>query len=176
MTILTLTAGTCFIMWLGEQITEKGVGRGASLIIFIGIAAQLPSGVQQLATLVGNNELSGAGSFSSYCLYCIYDSSVIFLEVGQRRIPIQYSQRGQGKQQVAAPQSHLPLKINFSGVIPPIFASSLLMFPATLTQFVPNSPVLQALQDTLAPYGGLYNVLFCGSHCLFLFLLHRNCF
>ncbi|MEZ0393032.1 MAG: preprotein translocase subunit SecY [Pseudobdellovibrionaceae bacterium] len=159
MTVLTLTAGSCFIMWLGEQITERGIGNGASLIIFTGIAASVLKGAQQLFTLLKNGEMSGAVALALVALMVLIIAAVIFMEVGQRRIPIQYSQRGAGMQSMQTPSSHLPIKINFSGVIPPIFASSLLMFPATMAQFV-STPWLKSLQDALSPTGTIYNILF----------------
>ncbi len=168
MTVLTLTAGTAFIMWLGEQITERGIGNGASLIIFAGIAADIPSGATSLWTLVQSNELSGFLALGLLVFMVVVIGLIIFLEVGQRRIPIQYSQRGSGRQAMAAQTSHLPLKINFSGVIPPIFASSLLMFPATLTQFV-QAPWLVNIRDSLAPTGSVYNILFVGLIIFFCF-------
>lgn len=168
MTILTLTAGTCFIMWLGEQITERGIGNGSSLIIFTGIAASIPSGASRLWTLVQSGEVSSAVALGLLILMVAIIAAVIFMEVAQRRIPIQYSQRGAGMQAMNLPSSHLPIKINFSGVIPPIFASSLLMFPATMTQFS-TSPWLKSLQDTLSPSGVIYNILFVGLIIFFCF-------
>lgn len=168
MTVVTLTAGTCFIMWLGEQITEKGIGNGASLIIFAGIAAEIPSGAMSLLSLVDKGEISGFVSLLLVAFMAIVIGFIIFLEVGQRRIPVQYSQRGQGRQSMSAPSSHLPLKINFSGVIPPIFASSLLMFPATIAQFF-DAPWLNAVRDSLAPSGGIYNILFVSLIIFFCF-------
>lgn len=168
MTILTLTAGTCFIMWLGEQITERGIGNGSSLIIFTGIAAAIPSGASRLITLVKNGELNSAVAFGIVAFMVLTIAAVIFMEVAQRRISIQYSQRGSGMQSMTAPQSHLPIKINFSGVIPPIFASSLLMFPATMAQFV-QTPWLKSLQDTLSPSGTIYNILFVALIVFFCF-------
>ncbi len=159
MTIITLTAGSCFVMWLGEQITERGIGNGSSLIIFTGIAASVLTGAQQLFTLVNSGEMSAAILLALLVFMVLIIAAVIFMEVGQRRIPVQYSQRGAGMQSMATPSSHLPIKINFSGVIPPIFASSLLMFPATMAQFV-QTPWLKAMQDTLSPNGVIYNVLF----------------
>jgi preprotein translocase subunit SecY len=159
MTIITLTAGTCFIMWLGEQITDRGIGNGTSLIIFTGIAASIPRGAQALFSLVGNGEMSVAVAIALVAFMVLIIAGVIYMEVAQRRIPVQYSQRGAGMQSMSAPAGHLPIKINFSGVIPPIFASSLLMFPATMTQFV-QTPWLKALQDTLSPTGTIYNILF----------------
>jgi preprotein translocase subunit SecY len=168
MTIITLTAGTAFIMWLGEQITERGVGNGSSLIIFTGIAASIPGGASNLFTLIKNGEISAAIALALLAMMVLVIAAVIFMEVGQRRIPIQYSQRGQGMQSMTTPSSHLPIKINFSGVIPPIFASSLLMFPATMAQFV-QTPWLKALQDALSPSGTIYNILFVALIIFFCF-------
>lgn len=169
MTIITLTAGTCFIMWLGEQITERGIGNGTSLIIFTGIAAAIPSGAQKLLELVVNGEMKFALAMLIVLGMVAIISAVIYMEVAQRRIAIQYSQRPQmGPQSMAAPASHLPLKINFAGVIPPIFASSLLMFPATAAQFV-EIPWLRAMQDSLNPNGVLFNILFVALIVFFSF-------
>ncbi len=159
MTILTLTAGSCFIMWLGEQITERGIGNGTSLIIFTGIAASTLKGASQLWALIQSGEMSSAIALAIVLMMVFIIAAVIFMEVGQRRIPIQYSQRGSGMQAMTTPSSHLPIKINFSGVIPPIFASSLLMFPATMAQFV-NTPWLKSMQEALSPSGTIYNILF----------------
>jgi preprotein translocase subunit SecY len=167
MTIITLTAGTCFIMWLGEQITERGLGEGSSLIIFAGIAAGIPKGAMNLFTLVKNGEMSGLVGLALVAVMVVVIALIIFLEVGQRRIPIHFSQRG-GRVPGASQASHLPLKINLSGVIPPIFASSLLLFPATLAQFVHASWV-NTLKDSLAPNGAIYNVLFVSLIVFFCF-------
>lgn len=168
MTILTLTAGTCFIMWLGEQITERGIGNGASLIIFCGIAAGIPTGAISLYELVKADELSGFLSLSLIAFMILVVGVIVFLEVGQRRIPIQYSVRGVGRQAVSQPTNHLPLRLNSSGVIPPIFASSLLLFPATMTQFI-NVPWLAGLGEYISPTGALYNVIFVGLIVFFCF-------
>lgn len=168
MTVLTLTAGSCFVMWLGEQITEKGIGNGSSLIIFTGIAASVLNGGQRLLQLVSNKEMAVAHLLILVLLMVAVIFAVVYLEVGQRRIAIQYSQRGSGIQAMSASNSHLPIKINFSGVIPPIFASSLLMFPATMAQFV-QTPWLKSLQDTLSPSGTIYNILFVGLIVFFSF-------
>lgn len=168
MTVLTLSAGTLFITWMGEQITEKGIGNGASLIIFAGIAANLPHGSMSLWSLVSSNEMSGFMALVLIAFMVLVIGVITYLEVGVRKIPVQYSQRGQGKQAVAAQTSHLPLKINFSGVIPPIFASSLLLFPATVAQFW-KAPWLQALQSSLNLGGVIYNVLFVALNVFFCF-------
>jgi preprotein translocase subunit SecY len=167
MTIITLTAGTCFIMWLGEQITDRGLGEGASLIIFAGIAAGIPKGALSMITLVKNNEMSGPIAFLLITMMIVVIALIIFLEVGQRRIPIHFSQKG-GRLPGAAQASHLPLKINLSGVIPPIFASSLLMFPATLAQFF-NAPWINQIKESLSPTGAIYNVLFVALIVFFCF-------
>ena len=157
MTIITLTAGTCFIMWLGEQITERGLGEGASLIIFAGIAAGIPKGALSLFTLVKNGETNGLVALALIALMVVVIGLIIFLEVGQRRIPIHFSKQG-GRVPGTPQASHLPLKINLSGVIPPIFASSLLLFPATLAQFV-KAPWVNSIKDSLHPDGAIYNVV-----------------
>jgi len=157
MTVLTLTAGTCFIMWLGEQISERGFGDGTSLIIFSGIAAGIPSGAVNLFQMVSSKEMNGLVALVLIAMMVIVIGMIVFLEWGQRRIPIHFSQKG-GKSVLGSQASHLPLKINLSGVIPPIFASSLLLFPATLAQFV-QAPWVVALRDSLTPSGGLYLVL-----------------
>ncbi len=169
MTILTLTAGTCFVMWLGEQITDRGIGNGTSLIIFTGIAASIPSGASRLYELVANGELKAIIALIIILFMVAIIAGVIYMEVAQRRITIQYSQRGQmGPQSMAAPSSHLPIKINFAGVIPPIFASSLLMFPATMASFT-STPWLKALQDSLNPSGIIFNILFVALIIFFSF-------
>ena len=168
MTIITRCAGTSFIMWLGEQITERGIGNGASLIIFTGIAASVPNGAMRLWQLIQSNEMSSAVGLVLLALMVAIIAGVIFMEVAQRRIAIQYSQRGQGMQAMATPTSHLPIKINFSGVIPPIFASSLLMFPATMFQFV-KTPWLKSMQEALSPSGAIYNMFFVALIVFFCF-------
>jgi len=169
MTIITLTAGTCFIMWLAEQITERGIGNGSSLIIFTGIAAAIPAGAQSMWSLVSNGEMKAIIALILIAFMVITIAAVIYMEVAQRRITVQYSQRnGQGMQSMQTPTSHLPIKINFSGVIPPIFASSLLAFPATMAQFV-ETPWLKALQDSLNPSGTIFNILFVALIVFFSF-------
>jgi preprotein translocase subunit SecY len=167
MTVLTLTAGTCFIMWLGEQITDRGLGEGASLIIFAGIAAGIPKGALSMSTLVGNGEMSGVVALGLVAMMVVVIALIIFLEVGQRRIPIHFSNKG-GRLPGAAQASHLPLKINLSGVIPPIFASSLLLFPATLARFV-KAPWVNQISASLSPTGSVYNVLFISLIVFFCF-------
>ncbi len=168
-TIVTLMAGTCFVMWLGEQITERGIGNGTSLIIFTGIAAGVPSGAIRMWQMVNSGELNPLLAFGIVAAMVAIIGVIVFLEVGQRRIPIQYSQRAPTREGMAqSQQSHLPMKINFSNVIPPIFASSLLMFPATMGQFIQN-PTLKTLADTLNPTHPIYNLLFVGLIVFFCF-------
>ena len=167
MTILTLTAGTCFIMWLGEQISERGIGDGSSLIIFAGIAAGIPKGAFNLLELVRNQNLNGMVALTLVAFMVVVIAAIIFLEVGQRRIPIHMS-RGGARMASMAQSSHLPLKLNVSGVIPPIFASSLLLFPATLAQFTKH-PWVSALKESLTPTGAIYNVLFVALIVFFCF-------
>lgn len=158
-TVLTLVAGTCFIMWLGDQITERGIGNGTSLIIFTGIAASIPSGASHLFDLVKSGELKVILALGLLLFMVLVIAAVIFMEVAQRRIAIQYSQRQANSAMGSLASSHLPIKINFAGVIPPIFASSLLMFPSTLAQFM-NIPWLNSMRDSLNPNGVIFNILF----------------
>lgn len=167
-TIITLTAGTCFIMWLGEQITERGIGNGTSLIIFAGIVAGIPKGAVNLVEMVQNKQIMGGLALLIVLGMIAVVAAIVFMEVGQRRIPIQYSMRASGKEGMGQQQSHLPLKVNFSNVIPPIFASSLLMFPATMAQFI-HTPWMQNLQQSLTPQGSIYNILFVGLIVFFSF-------
>lgn len=167
LTVLTLTTGTCFLMWVGDMITEKGIGNGTSLIIFSGIVASIPAGAQKLLGLFQANQLSFFMLLVIAVLMVSVVAAVIYVEVAQRRIPVQYSQRtGSGMQNQQ--NSHLPVKINFPGVIPPIFASSLLMFPATIAQFS-QAPWLKGIQDSLNPSGSLYNIAFVILIVLFSF-------
>lgn len=158
-TVLTLVAGTCFIMWIGDQITERGIGNGTSLIIFTGIAAAIPSGASRLFELVKSGELKVILAVVLLLFMLLVIAAVIFMEVAQRRIAIQYSQRQANSAMGSLASSHLPIKINFAGVIPPIFASSLLMFPSTLAQFM-NIPWLNSMRDSLNPNGIIFNILF----------------
>ena len=158
-TIMTLTAGSCLLMWLGEQINEKGVGNGASLLIFAGIAAAIPQATINLWSIVQKGELSGGFALALVLFMVLIIGVIIFLETGQRRIPVQYSQRAMSNKQAAAQMSHLPLKLNFAGVIPPIFASSLLLFPSTIAQFT-QAEWARQLQDSFSLTGPLFNILF----------------
>ena len=141
MTMVTLIAGTTFVMWLGEQITERGIGNGISLIIFSGIVAQFPAGVLNTIHYMQNDLLPPVTMLLLLAIIVAVIFVIILCEQAQRRIPVQYAKRLVGKQSYAGQSTHLPLKINTSGVIPPIFASSILMFPATIANFVPGGYV-----------------------------------
>lgn len=159
MTVITLTAGTAFIMWLGEQITERGIGNGISLIIFAGIVTGAPSAVVNTFSLIRAGEM---GIFSVLILVVLMVGVVafiIFVEQGQRRIPVQYAKRVVGRKMYGGQSTHLPLKINTSGVIPPIFASSIIMFPATIAGFV-TVPWMQNLAAAIRPGNVVYELLF----------------
>ncbi len=168
MTILTLTAGTCFIMWLGEQITERGVGNGISLIIFAGIVAGTPSAIFQSLDLMGTGELSLFIVFGLLLLMMAVVGTIVFTEGGQRRIPIQYAKRMVGRKMHGGTSTHLPLKVNTSGVIPPIFASSIIMFPATMAQFI-DAPIMQTISAMLTPGNLIYSLIFIGAIFFFCY-------
>jgi preprotein translocase subunit SecY len=159
MTVITLTSGTAFIMWLGEQITERGIGNGISLIIFAGIVARLPSAVSTSMQFVREGELGPLVALAILALSVVVVGAIIFVERGQRRIPVQYAKRVVGRKMYGGQSSHLPLKINTANVIPPIFASSILIFPATLAQFA-NHPWIQAASGLLAPGRWLHDVVY----------------
>jgi preprotein translocase subunit SecY len=161
MTVITLTAGTAFIMWLGEQITERGIGNGISLIIFAGIVARLPNAIANTFKLLSTGEI---GIFLILILAFFMIAVVgfiIFVEQGQRRIPVQYAKRVVGRKMYGGQSTHLPLKINTSGVIPPIFASSIMMFPATIGSFI-AIVWIQNIVSAITPGSIIYEVLFVG--------------
>ena len=168
MTVLTLTSGTAFIMWLGEQVTERGIGNGISLIIFAGIVAALPSAVTSTFQFVREGELSIFFVVLLLLFVVLVVGVIIFMERGQRRIPVQYAKRVVGRRMYGGQTSHLPLKINTAGVIPVIFASSVLIFPATVAQFVQN-PWAQTLAGAMAPGRWLHDLLYVGLIMFFCF-------
>lgn len=168
MTVLTLTSGTAFIMWLGEQITERGIGNGISLIIFAGIVAALPSALTSTFQFVREGELSIFFVIILIVLVIAVVGVIIFMERGQRRIPVQYAKRVVGRKMYGGQTSHLPLKINTSGVIPVIFASSVLIFPATIAQFV-QTPWAQALATYMAPGRWLHDIMYVGLIMFFCY-------
>ncbi|MEW8220317.1 MAG: preprotein translocase subunit SecY, partial [Candidatus Thiodiazotropha taylori] len=136
---VSLVTGTMFLMWLGEQITERGIGNGISMIIFAGIVAGLPSAIGGTLELARTGELNALTILFLFVLAIAVTAFVVFVERGQRRITINYAKRQQGRRMLAAQSTHLPLKLNMAGVIPPIFASSIILFPATLGQWFGNT-------------------------------------
>lgn len=160
--MITLTAGTTFIMWLGEQITERGIGNGISLIIFAGIVAGMPETIGRTWTQLRLGELSPFLFLGLLVMMVGVVGAIVFMEAGHRRIPIQYAKRVVGRRMYGGQSTHLPLKINTSGVIPPIFASSIMVFPATLAQFVGGKNpggILETLVQQLSPGTIVYSVL-----------------
>ena len=161
MAVITLTAGTAFIMWLGEQITERGIGNGISLIIFAGIVARMPTAIGNTFRLVSTGAMGIFPVIILVVLMIAVVAGIIFVEQGQRRIPVQYAKRIVGRRMYGGQSTHLPLKINTSGVIPPIFASSIMMFPATIASFI-TVPWIQDLVAALAPGNAVYELMFVG--------------
>ena len=168
LTVLSLTTGTAFLMWLGEQITERGIGNGISLIIFAGIVADMPDGVTRLWSL------KSMGDFDTFSMLIILAivigtiAAITFFERAHRRIPVQYTKRMVGRKMYGGTQTHLPLKINVSGVIPPIFASSILMFPAQIANMV-NTPWMQSISNVLRPTDWRYQVVYVSLIVFFTF-------
>jgi preprotein translocase subunit SecY len=154
MSVITLASGTAFIMWLGEQITERGIGNGISLVIFAGIIVRIPSALGQLVELIRTDQFTLIGTIVLAILIVLVTGGVVFFERGQRRIPIQHARRVVGRRVTQGGMSYFPLRVNTSGVIPPIFASSILLFPVTIGQFTHTPAVQQFFQDYLQ-YGGL---------------------
>jgi len=168
MTVLTLTAGTAFLMWLGEQITEKGIGNGISLIIFAGIVAGTPAAIFQSMDLMGTGELSVLVMLFLLVFMAAVIGMIVFTEGGQRRISIQYAKRVVGRKMYGGQSTHLPLKVNTSGVIPPIFASSIIMFPATIAQFTTH-PWMKNISASLTPGTIVYSLIFVGAVFFFCY-------
>jgi preprotein translocase subunit SecY len=169
---ISLVTGTMFLMWLGEQITERGIGNGISMIIFAGIVAGLPSALGGMLDLVRNGEMSSVTALTLFALAIGVTAFVVFVERGQRRITVNYAQRQQGRKLFAAQSSHLPLKLNMAGVIPPIFASSIILFPSTLGQWVGTQENMRWLQDIvgkLAPGEPIYVILYAVAIIFFCF-------
>lgn len=160
MTMITLTAGTAFIMWLGEQISERGIGNGISLIIFAGIVARLPAAIGNTFRMMTTGEMGVFGIIILSILMVGVVAFIIFMEMGQRRIPVQYAKRVVGRRMYGGQSTHLPLKINTSGVIPPIFASSLIMFPSTLASFFSGVPWMESVSNALMPGSLIYELMF----------------
>ena len=172
MTIITLTAGTTFIMWLGEQITERGIGNGMSLLIFAGIVVGLPRAIDNIYDHVFRvRDWTPIHLIIILAVMMAVVAFIVLVERGERRIPVQYAKRIQGRKMMGGQSTHLPLKVNAGGVIPVIFASSLLAFPQTLTnwRFVKNSPVLSGMLESIGGNQPLYYLLFCVLIIFFCF-------
>ena len=161
--ILVLTAGTAFLMWLGEQINDKGIGNGISLIIFAGIVARIPSGIRSLATSVQDGAISAVTLVILVVIAVLVIAGVVMIQEGQRRIPVQYAKRVVGRKMYGGQSTHIPIKVNQSGVIPIIFSLSLLSFPLTVTYFFPNTAFTEWVTKWLSPSGNpgvwIYGVL-----------------
>lgn len=168
MTVITLTAGTAFIMWLGETITEKGIGNGISLIIFAGIVCRFPAAIASTWRLFSAGELNFFIVLFLIILMVAVIGAIVFVEAGQRRIPVQYAKRIVGRKMYGGQTTHLPLKINSAGVIPPIFASSVIMFPATIANFAPQG-WMQTVAGYLTPGRIGYEVLYVAFIFFFCF-------
>ncbi len=171
--VVTLTAGTMFLMWLGEQITERGLGNGISILIFAGIVAGLPGAVGGLLGGISSGTMSWFGGLLILALVLGVTWFVVFVESGQRRIPINYARRQVGNKVYSAPASHLPLKLNMAGVIPPIFASSIILLPATLVGWFGGSndktTWLKDVSETLVPGQPVHMVLYAAAIIFFCF-------
>jgi len=161
MTVLTLTTGTAFIMWLGEQITERGIGNGMSLIIFAGIVVGFPSAMIDTVRRVQRGELSLLTALILVALMVVVVAAIVFVERGQRRITVQYAKRVVGRRMYGGQSTHLPLRVNTSGVIPVIFASSIIAFPQTIASYLQaNNPWMQTVSEQLTWGMPLYNLLY----------------
>lgn len=170
---ISLVTGTMFLMWLGEQITERGIGNGISIIIFAGIVAGLPAAVGGTLDLVSQGAMGGGFALFLFAMAILVTAFVIFVERAQRRITVNYARRQQGRKMYAAQSTHLPLKLNMSGVIPPIFASSIILFPATLLQWSGSSTGsfswLQNMATAISPGQPLYVLLYAMAIVFFCF-------
>jgi len=174
---ITLVTGTMFLMWLGEQVTERGIGNGISLIIFAGIVSGLPKAVGGTLELVRTGELHTLATLFLFILAVAVTAFVVFIERGQRRITVNYARKQMGRKMYQAQSSHLPLKLNMAGVIPPIFASSIILFPATMASWFGQSQGMEWLQNIagkLSPGQPIYIILFAVAIIFFLssFILH----
>lgn len=169
---VSLVTGTMFLMWLGEQITERGIGNGISLIIFAGIVAGLPAAIGGTLELVRTGAMNPLTVLVLFILTIAVTAFVVFVERGQRRITVNYAKRQQGRKMFAAQSSHLPLKLNMAGVIPPIFASSIILFPSTIGQWLGTAENMRWLQDIVAkisPGEPIYVILYASAIIFFCF-------
>jgi preprotein translocase subunit SecY len=168
MTVLTMTAGSCFVMWLGEQITERGIGNGSSLIITGGILAMMPSGIMNTFQKLKIGDINLLGLVLLMAFMFLVVAFITFMERAQRRVPIQYAKRVVGRQVYGGQATHLPLKINISGVIPPIFASAVMMFPSTIGSFYPH-PIVQSISGMFMPGRWIYFVAYVAMIVFFAY-------
>ena len=171
-TVVTLVTGTMFLMWMGEQVTERGIGNGISMIIFAGIVAGLPSAIGGTLELASSGQLNGAFVVVIFLFAVLVTAAVVYVERGQRRITVNYAKRQQGRKMFAAQSSHLPLKVNMAGVIPPIFASSIILFPATLAGWFGSTDGMGWLQDisgSMSPGQPLYVLMYAIAIIFFCF-------
>jgi preprotein translocase subunit SecY len=173
LTVISLTAGTMFVMWLGEQITERGIGNGISLVIFAGIAAGIPRGIRDTFQLIQNGEMSVVNLLIVIAIMLVSFWFIIFVERAFRKVPVQYAKRVVNNRVFGGQTSHLPIKVNISGVMPPIFASALLGFPTTISQFIPQDSPVKAyfsnIEQLFYPGKMLYNVSFVGLIIFFAY-------
>jgi len=177
-TMVTLTAGTMFLMWLGEQITERGLGNGISILIFGGIAAGLPNAVGGLLELVRTGSMSIIVALLIVAVVALVTYFVVFVERGQRKILVNYARRQVGNKVYGGQSSHLPLKLNMAGVIPPIFASSIILLPATVAKWFSSGESMRWLSDiagTLSPGQPIYVMLYAAAIVFFCFFTPRWC-
>jgi preprotein translocase subunit SecY len=168
MTVITMTAGSCFVMWLGEQMTERGVGNGSSLIITAGIIVRLPSAILNTFQKVRIGDLNLLGLVLLTIFMFAVVAFIVYVERAQRRVPIQYAKRVVGRRVYGGQSTHLPLKLNTAGVIPPIFASSVMMFPATVGSFY-DSALLSTISALFMPGAWLYNLVYIGMVVFFAY-------
>jgi len=169
MTVLTLTTGTTFIMWLGEQITERGVGNGMSLIIFAGIVVGLPTAVLTTLDQLRTGQMGLLRLFLLIVMMIVVVGAIVFVERGQRRVTVQYAKRVVGRRMYGGASTHIPLKVNTGGVIPVIFASSLLALPATFAAAAPLNPVMQGIVEQMSYGMPLYNLLYIAGIIFFAY-------
>lgn len=169
MTMLTLTAGTIFVMWLGEQITERGVGNGISLIITASIIARVPGTVGKFYQRVNSGAVSTFMVVLIIAIALVVTAAIVFMESAERRIPLQYAKRMVGRRIYGGQKHHLPLKVNMSGVIPPIFASSMLIFPTTILGYFPDVSWAQRMRSAFVPGFWFYNLLYAALIVFFTF-------
>jgi len=167
--LITLTAGTCFLMWLGEQITDFGIGNGISIVIFAGIIARIPSEIIQTIKLLNVGEIGLLSFLSLIVVAVIVIGGVIAIQKGQRRIPVQYAKRVIGRRMYGGQGTHIPLRVNQAGVIPIIFASAILLFPATIAQFFQSIAFMKSLSEALSPGKPLYLILYAILIIIFTF-------